>query len=119
MLYESVVRIGLWEIYLKGYDLDSIDLKKLSIPQNLEWKQFISFVGIRFLEFKNLSSIEVFLRSNPEGRRFGEVRNFVRSLDSSVDETETWKRLMNLYLELFPSRFEYLRPNYTEIIRPK
>jgi HKD family nuclease len=110
---------GLWEIYLNGYNVDSIDLNKLNIPQNLEWKQFISFVRIRFLEFKNLSSIEVFLSSKADGRRFGEVRNFVRNLDPTVDETEIWKRLMNLYLELFPSRYEYLRPNYTEIIRPK
>ena len=110
---------GLWEIYLNGDASESSDLKTLRIPKDLNREQFIKFLRIRFLEFENLSSIEVFLSGNLEGRRFGEVRKFVRDLDPTIDETEIWKRLMKLYLELFPHKYEYFRPHYTEIIRPK
>lgn len=108
---------AIWAIY----NLNHFDgkLQKLCIPSGLDRKRLKSFLKIRLKEFTNIREIEKFLASQEDGRRFGEVRSFIRDLDEAVNETSAWQNLMALLLDLFPERYEYFRPNHTEIIISK
>jgi hypothetical protein len=103
-----------WSIYNR--DDSSANLKPLAIPPTLDKSKLKSFLKIRLNEFSNIQRIENFLDSGLDGRRFGEVRALIREIDESVDETLAWQNLMSLLLDLFPERYEYFRPNHTEII---
>ena len=106
-----------WSIYIE--DGSPLTLKPLAIPQNLEKSKLKSFLKIRINEFSNIQRIRKFLESGVDGRRFGEVRALIRDIDDSIDETSAWQNLMLLLLDLFPERYEYFRPNHTEIIISK
>jgi hypothetical protein len=106
-----------WSIYNQA-DPSSI-LKPLGLPPTLEKSKLKSFIKIRLKEFSNIHRIEKFLESGLDGRRFGEVRALIREMDELVDETSAWQNLMSLLLDLFPERYEYFRPNHTEIILSK
>ena len=106
-----------WLIYSK--DHASISLKPLAIPPTLEKHKVKRFLTLRLKEFSNINRIEKFLASGLDGRRFGEVRALIREMDQSIDETSAWQNLMLLLLELYPEKYEYFRPNHTEIIVSK
>lgn len=94
----------------------SLELKQLSIPNGLEKSKVKIFLKLRLREFSNIQRIESFLESSVDGRKFGEVRNLIRTIDDSIDETSIWQNLMSLLLDLYPERYEYFRPNHTEIL---
>jgi hypothetical protein len=106
-----------WSIYKD--DQSSINLKPLGFPPALEKHKLKKFMKLRLKEFSNINRIEKFLTSGIDGRRFGEVRALIREMDQSIDETSAWQNLMSLLLDLYPERYEYFRPNHTEIIFPK
>jgi len=106
-----------WSIF--NQDNSSIRLRPLAIPSNLEKTKFKGYMKIRLMEFNNIQRIEKFLESGLNGRRFGEVRALIRDIDQSIDDTSAWQCLMSLLLDLFPERYDYFRPNYTEIIVSK
>jgi hypothetical protein len=106
-----------WSIYSKDYSHPN--LKPLAIPPTLTKSKLKSFIKIRLFEFSNIQRIAKFVESGIDGRRFGEVRALIRDLDDTIDETSAWQNLMSLLLDLFPERFEYFRPNHTEIIVSK
>ena len=106
-----------WSLYTRNDA--SLSLNPLAIPPNLEKSKLKIFIKIRLNEFSNIQRIEKFLESGMDGRRFGEVRALIRQIDDSIDETSAWQNLMSLLLDLFPERYEYFRPNHTEIIFSK
>ena len=106
-----------WSLY--SQDHSSGSLKQLAIPPTLEKSKLRGFIKLRLKEFANIQRIEKFLESGNDGRRFGEVRALIRTMDESVDETSAWQNLMLLLLDLFPENYEYFRPNHTEIIVSK
>ncbi len=106
-----------WSIYSKDHSHPY--LKPLAIPPTLTKSKVKSFIKIRLFEFSNIQRIAKFVESGIDGRRFGEVRALIRDLDDAIDETSAWQNLMSLLLDLFPERFEYFRPNHTEIIFSK
>jgi phosphatidylserine/phosphatidylglycerophosphate/cardiolipin synthase-like enzyme len=105
----------IWSTYVIGNKSEI--LETLGCPPGLNQKNLRSFVRIRLREFENIRVIENFLISAADGRRFGEVRALIREIDEEIDETAAWQNLMQLLLDLFPDRFEYLRPNHTEILK--
>ncbi len=105
----------IWSPYAAGKNSEILEI--LECPSGLSQIGLRSYVKIRLREFENVRTIEKFLLSGADGRRFGEVRALIRDLDEEVDETVAWQNLMSLLLDLFPDKFEYSRPNYTEVIK--
>jgi hypothetical protein len=105
----------IWSPYLAGGKSEILEI--LGCPSGLSQKGLRNYVKIRLREFENVRAVENFLHSAPDGRRFGEVRALIRDLDEEVDETIAWQNLMSLMLDLFPEKFEYSRPNHTEVVK--
>jgi hypothetical protein len=105
----------IWSAYLAGSKNEILEV--LGCPSGLGQKGLRNYVRIRLREFENVQIVENFLNSGPDGRRFGEVRALIRDIDEEVDETTAWQNLMSLMLDLFPEKFEYSRPNHTEVVK--
>jgi len=105
----------IWSPYVAGDKSEILEI--LGCPSGLTQKGLRNYVKIRLREFENIRTVENFLHSGSDGRRFGEVRALIRDLDEEVDETIAWQNLMSLMLDLFPEKFEYSRPNHTEVIK--
>jgi hypothetical protein len=95
------------------------EVTKLKIPKNVsKWEVFLGFLQVRMMEFENIRSVMKFIDASGQyGRRFGEVRSFIKQNYGVQDETYVWKCLMIWLVELYPHRYTYDRPNHTEIIR--
>lgn len=107
----------IWSEYSSGKSHE--DLQQLEIPLGLNEAGARNYLRIRLREFVNIRRVEKFICSDAEGRRFGEVRALIRNLDDSINETLSWQSLMPLLLDLYPEKYEYFRPNHTEIIIAK
>ena len=96
-----------------------MEVTKLKIPKNIStWEVFLGFLQVRMMEFENIRSIMKFIDvSGNYGRRFGEVRSFIKQNYGVQNETFAWQCLMVWLVDLYPHRYIYDRPNHTEIIR--
>jgi len=95
------------------------DLSILAVPLGLDFSDFLSNVRLRLLDFQKFRKILVFIDSNLEGRRYGEMRSFVKDLHVEVEGREGWEVVFQWILYFFGDEYEYFRPNYSEMIRLK
>jgi hypothetical protein len=111
---------NLWLSYTKREDSrGSRDLNYLSIPVGISNEELFKRVVMTSIELQpQISKIINFVKESD--RRFGEMRNFIGQIDPGLRENEitiAWQNLFRWFLYLNPERFEYFRPNYSEIIR--
>lgn len=108
----------LWEKYLQNDDsIARNDLKYLSLPTGIPSEAVFKRITMAALELQpNIQEVVRFIRHSE--RRFGEMRQYLRLIDPDLpDSTIAWQNLFRWLLYLDPVRFEYFRPNYTEMIR--
>jgi hypothetical protein len=109
---------SLWENYLQKDDLiGQKDLQFLSLPSGIPSEKIFRKFAIAALELHpNIQEVISFIRISD--RRFGEMRQHLKVIDPDLpDSTIAWQTLFRWFLYLDPERFEYFRPNFTEIIR--
>jgi hypothetical protein len=108
----------LWENYLRNENLIAQrDLHYLSLPIAIPNEEVFKKLTMAAIELHpNIQKVVRFIGVSE--RRFGEMRQYLREIDSDlVDSTLAWQTLFRWLLYLDPERFEYFRPNFTEIIR--
>ena len=108
----------LWENYLQNFDSTSQkDFRYLSLPKGIPNEDVFKRITLAAIELQpNIQEVIKFIRITE--RRFGEMRQHLRVIDPDLsDTTITWQTLFRWLLYLDPLRFEYFRPNFTEIIR--
>ena len=95
----------------------AMDLFALSIPRGLDEYAFHAAVAGILLQMPLVRRVDEFLVLP---RRFGEVRNFLSSLEeypSFRDPTGDWQTLMRWLKFFLEERYEFTVPNYTEVVR--
>ena len=109
----------LWNSYLGKGSLNAHeDLSPFYLPPGLDEDLFRNSIFIQMSDIPNIKQLMEFVQEN--GRRFGEMRELVRRIDPTVkDATSTWQSLFKWLLYFGSEKYEYFRPNYTEIIRQK
>jgi hypothetical protein len=92
------------------------DLEILDLPAGLSRLSFNALVGARLLQFPSINSLDRFL---VERRRFGAVREYLRSLliahGLDYDVSAAWQTIMRWLLYFLPGRYSYSRPHHTEL----
>lgn len=94
----------------------SQDLQQLGIPYGLLEPSFNAVVGAVLLQKPMIHRVDNFLE---EPRRFGEVRNLLKSSmepSSPYDPSESWQTLMRWLRYFLPERYSLSVPNYSEIV---
>lgn len=90
------------------------DLEMLDIPLGLNGKGFKIVVGAALLRFPAIAAVAAFIT---EPRRFGEVRQFMSSkMEAQDTASRDWQVVLRWLLYFLDDRFEYGRPNFSEII---
>lgn len=109
---------SLWQSYQDDSIRDEIiDLRQLSLPAGIEnEKTFRKAVSTALECHSNINKVINYIKISE--RRFGEMRLYLREIDPNLtDTTIAWQTLFRWLLYSDPARFEYFRPNFTEIIR--
>ena len=92
------------------------DLLALTIPRGLNKTVFQAEVAATLLQMPLIRKVDRFL-SQP--RRFGAVRDFLRSLEDypeGSDPTTTWQNLMRWLRYFLPSRYQVSVPRHSEVM---
>jgi hypothetical protein len=111
---------SLWEIYFQNENLDAnADLHYLSLPAGIPDEDVFKRIIFAALELQpNIQEVFRYVRISE--RRFGEMRQHLKVIDPDIsDATIVWQNLFRWLLYIDPVKFEYFRPNFTEIIRMK
>jgi hypothetical protein len=92
------------------------DLASFVLPTGLSEDLFRKSVYNQMKDIPTIQKVLEFVDGHE--RRFGEMRIFVKNIDPDLEcSTETWKSLFKWLLYFSAGKYEYFRPNYTEIIR--
>lgn len=90
------------------------DLSMLRIPPGLDEPAFRAVVGVTLLRMPVVAAVSHFIT---EPRRFGEVRDFLAQLlESPEAASREWQGLLRWMTFFLADRFEYRRPNHSEVI---
>jgi hypothetical protein len=111
---------SLWENYLENRDvIVARDLDRLSLPSGIKNEETFKKIVLAALELHpNVQEVINFVGLSE--RRFGEMRQQLRVIDPEIfDTTLSWQALFRWLVFLDPERFEYFRPNFSEMIRLK
>lgn len=111
---------SLWEKYFQNENLDAnVDLQYFSLPKGIPNEDIFKRIIFAALELQpNIQDVFRYVRISE--RRFGEMRQHLKAIDPDIsDPTFVWQNLFRWLLYLDPIKFEYFRPNFTEIIRMK
>ncbi len=91
------------------------DLLILRPLPGLNLDEFNKTIGATLLTTPIFNSVDRFIS---DSRRFGEVRNFLQNqlVLEYHDATRAWQTIIRWLRHFLPERYEYIRPNYSEII---
>lgn len=88
------------------------DLAYFSIPKGLDKKEFNNTISFQLLQMPIVQQIDAFLT---QPRRFGEMRNLLKTLDPKIDSSRAWQTLMRWLTYFFPNKYLSSVANYSEI----
>jgi hypothetical protein len=88
------------------------ELAILSPPPGLTEKSFRMSIGLTLLQLPMLISLDSLFE---EPRRFGYVRDFIRSRLPDRDPSEAWQTTMRWLLYFRPDRYHMFTANYSEV----
>lgn len=105
---ETDIPIATWEAGMS-------DLVQLQPPSGLPRETFEKSIGAILLTVPLVNMID---KSLTTPQRFGAIRDLLKEqLDLPHDEaSRKWQTLLRWLLHFLPERYEYTRPNYSEII---
>jgi hypothetical protein len=110
----GVAYLGRWdELTTTARRCAAADLEVLNVPPGLSTRAFTVVVGATLLRFPAVAAVARFVS---EPRRFGEVRQFMAQELGIEGASQDWQVLLRWLLYFLGDRFEYRRPNYTEVI---
>lgn len=90
-----------------------IDISFFSIPNSLGNNEFNEFISFQLLQVPIVRKIDAFLNVP---RRFGEMSDFLYSLDKKIEPKRSWQTLMRWLIFFFPDKYSVSTLNYSEII---
>jgi hypothetical protein len=93
------------------------DLDMLRVPVGLDQPAFRAVVAVNLLRMPIVAAVSRFIT---EPRRFGEVRDLLAQLLGSPEAaSREWQVLLRWMVYFLGDRFEYRRPQYSEVIAPR
>lgn len=97
------------------YEAGMRDLRFLQPPSGLSREIFEKTIGATILTTPMINKIDRYIKTP---KRFGAVRDYLKvQLNITHEEaSEAWQTVIRWLRHFLPDRYEYIRPNYSEII---